>query len=270
MSSTKTTKTKTASTASTAAPTKTAASASASASSLEGISPINPLKRSYANASAVPAVCYADEFDASTIQISQICNSKSKIRSFNINTTDGNRVLIQLDGGGRIPSRFGVDVTENGKTYLRLTITDKAEMKAMLAVPDAVLPQVIAGKDVYWAKKVTEDAVRSNFNRVFANAPQPKEDGSGEWAGSIKMMIPMDETGALRKSVSIVDHDGSNVDIADLPGRKYASCIFELGVLYCMGSKSGITKKVVALQLEKIDNRFEAVTFLPKRARKAE
>lgn len=229
----------------------------------------HPLKRSYANVHLTPTVCYADEFDAKHVQISHTSNAKSKVRSFNITTTNGDRVLLQLDAGGKVPSKFGVDFADGGKTYLRLTIPDKKEMDAMLAVPEAILPQVLTGKDVFWPKKIADDVIRSNFNRVFANAPNEKEDSPGEyWHGSIKMMIPQNDDGSLRKGVSIVDHDGSEVALADLPGRNYSSAIFELGCLYVMGQKSGITKKLVKLLLVKPDTRFTNVDFLPKRVRK--
>ena len=263
--------TKPASSAKTAAKT-TAKTAAKPDSSLEIPPPLTTLKRSYANAAAVantPSIVYADEFDASGVQISPTCNTKSKIRSFNITDVKGDRVLIQLDAGGRIPSKFGVDVTDNNKTYLRLTLPDKAEMDAMISVPDAVLPKIIAAKDLLWTKSVSDEAITTNFNRVFANAPQEKGDGSTEfWSGSIKMSVPLNEDGSLRKGVSIVDHDQSPIELDQLPGRKYSAAVFELGCVYLLGQRSGITKKLVKLQLEKVDNRWENVNFLPKRQRR--
>lgn len=261
---------KTASSAKTAAKTATKTAAKPDVSLT--IPPPLTLKRSYTNAAAVsntPSIVYADEFDASRVQISPTCNTKSKIRSFNITDANGDRVLIQLDAGGRIPSKFGVDVTDNGKTYLRLTLPDKAEMNAMLAVPDVVLPKIIAAKDLLWTKTVSNEAVTKNFNTVFANAPQDKGDGTAEcWDGSIKMSVPISDEGSLRRGVSIVDHDGSPVELEQLPGRKYSAAVFELGCVYLLGNKSGITKKLVKLQLEKLDNRWENVSFLPKRQRR--
>ena len=71
-------------------------------------------------------VQYVQDVNLDKLVISSTSNPKSKIRSFNVSTgANGNdRVLIQLDAGGRIPSKFGVDVSDSGKTYLRLTVPD--------------------------------------------------------------------------------------------------------------------------------------------------
>ena len=71
-------------------------------------------------------VQYVQDLELDQVVISKTHNPKSKIRSFNISSgpDPNNRVLIQLDMGGRIPSKFGVDVSDNGKTYLRLTVPD--------------------------------------------------------------------------------------------------------------------------------------------------
>ena len=217
----------------------------------------------------IERVQYVQDLELEQVAISKTHNPKSKIRSFNVsNGPDPNdRVLVQLDAGGRIPSKFGVDVNDNGKTYLRLTVPDADELTALGKIASHLANKVVAGKGVFWPKLITEKAVRSNFSTTFVTPPVAKTDNSGGfWDGSVKMSVDLTDKGSLRSGVSIVDHDGTPVDVADLPGRQYETALFELGCLYILGQKSGITKKLVRLQLKQMDTpHYEEVSFLPKR-----
>lgn len=214
-------------------------------------------------------VQYAQDVDLDKLVISSTPNPKSKIRSFNVSTgVSGNdRVLIQLDTGGRIPSKFGVDVSDNGKTYLRLTVPDSDELAALNKISSHLMDKVVEGKDTFWPKPMEEKIVRDNYSSTFVSPPSEKNDSSGEfWDGSLKMTVDLTASGSLRPGVSVLDHDGTPVTVADLPGRQYETALFELGCLYVLGQKSGITKKLVRLQLKQSDTPYyEEVPFLPKR-----
>lgn len=214
-------------------------------------------------------VQYVQDVDLDKLAISPSPNPKSKIRSFNVSTgVNGNeRVLIQLDAGGRIPSKFGVDVSDSGKTYLRLTVPDPDELEALNKISSHLMDKVVEGKDTFWPKPMEEKIVRDNYSSTFVSPPSEKNDNSGEfWDGSLKMTVDLTASGSLRPGVSVLDHDGTPVAVADLPGRQYETALFELGCLYVLGQKSGITKKLVRLQLKQPDTPYyEEVPFLPKR-----
>jgi len=214
-------------------------------------------------------VQYAQDVKLDRVVISQVHNPKSKIRSFNVSSgpDPNDRVLIQLDTGGRIPSKFGVDVSDNGKTYLRLTVPDADELTALGNISSYLMDRVVAGKGVFWPKLITEKTVRGNYSTTFVTPPAAKNDDSGGfWDGSIKMTVDLTDKGSLRSGVSILDHDGTPMTVADLPGRQYETAVFELGCLYVLGQKSGFTKKLVRLQLKQMDTpHYEEVSFLPKR-----
>ena len=186
-------------------------------------------------------------------------NKKNKSRSVYLqaskNCTDN--VLLQFSKGpGNIPNKFGVETTAYGKTFLHFSVPDEDEFEAMKKIKTEACEIAKKNKAEWWPKGITDLQIEDNFN-TFIQDKKPKDDGTSYWPGQMKVTIPIDmNTGEAR--AKILDENGSQITIHDLPGRKWDKIIIELSMIYFQGKYSwGFgPKKLVCVQLAPDNSRL--------------
>jgi hypothetical protein len=201
-------------------------------------------------------ICYAEDFDFNKNgHLGVIKTGKFRTVPLQISSVDRSPILIQMcRGPGHIPQKFGVDTNQYGKTYLTFNVPDEAEYKSMCDIGACLIDAAKKRKDEWWPKAVSDTAVEEGFNPLIGER-KPKADGNGTWPGQMKVSIPLNaDTGEL-KGCQVLDDDGSEISIHDLPGRKWDTIVFELTSIYFQGKSSwGIGPKVlVKLQLAEND-----------------
>ena len=168
------------------------------------------------------------------ITLMDVYTSKdSGYKGVKINSTVGtNRpLLIQfMNEGGKIPMKFGIDQNQHGKTYLSFPIPSEVEYAAMCKFQADALSYAKTNKEKWWTYPVNDNQVEDNFANLVS-ARKERSDGNGFWPGNMKANIPIDENGDL-KGCEIIDENGNEIKVQDVPGRAWDSIIVEMSGIY--------------------------------------
>lgn len=165
------------------------------------------------------------------------------------------RTLVVVEGGGYIPSKFGVERSNQyGKTYLSFPVTDPAEQAGLRALDQHTL--ALARTDAWWPERAErngrkapgDDSLEEGF-RPILKAAKPKKNGDGFYTPLVKVEVPVAENGDLAKGVKVVDHNNKPVSIYKLNGRKFARVVFELHFVFFKQLELGICKKLHFIKL---------------------
>jgi len=159
--------------------------------------------------------------------------------------TDRRRIWLQFNGEGqaRISESFGVDSDNKfGKTYLTFPVINQKAKEAVWAFDEFLILR--AEKKKYWGEEsptVAEMKKLKTFRKILG-FEKPMKDGTGIWPPNCKV--------AVDKKSKVVDHNGEDIDIHNVPGKRYESITIEILGHYFMGEfKFGVKKRLVALKL---------------------
>lgn len=206
------------------------------------------------------------DFDFETMTAFGPLRAGDRVKTVPINPKKNpyDRVRVQLNGGGRIPKSYGVEVADE-KIRVKLNISSEQESEALKNISANLVDLVKANKDAFWPHGNTEEDVVDNYQALYTPG-NPKDDGSGFWDDSVRMTVPS-ENGQPNSLVTILDHDGQEVkDINALAGRKWDVAIMEFSGLYLSGKKKfGLVKKLASIQLAKPNFSYSKVPFLAKK-----
>lgn len=141
------------------------------------------------------------------------------------------KVLVQLNGGGKIPSTYGVSVNDQGKTVLVLQIVSKEDQTALYQLHEDIIKCAYQNRKKWFTEKTTEKELREKF-QPFLTESKEKKDTPGEfWPPSLKCYIPLED--GYKNLAHIVETDGiTPVHVDELPGRQWKKVIIHVAGLY--------------------------------------
>lgn len=157
-------------------------------------------------------------------------------------------VLVQLNGGGLIPSSFGIDDKEqDGRRKVQLALqVDSLSDHTHLERLRTELGEIVASLWNTWFPDTAAPSheVLVNFCNNFVSPRKKKKTGEGTWSGITKAAI--DPEDCVSRKCKIVDKDtGDIVPFHILPGMTWHKVVFELRYVFVQATKSyGVTEKL--------------------------
>jgi hypothetical protein len=177
---------------------------------------------------------------------------KSKMATIVPITYPGSRpVLIQLSGGGRIPS-FGVDQNEDkpSKFNIVFNVESEEEFESMQNMRNELI-QLAMSKWSSWfpdQKKPSDELIKEQCNPLVSKRT-PKQNSPNEfWPGTLKTVVEMSDI--QTEKCRFRDRDtGDKLELADLAGMNWHKAVVELRSVYVLSNRSyGISKRLRYLE----------------------
>ena len=162
----------------------------------------------------------------------------------------GGPVLVQLDGGGRIPNSFGIEVKE-------AVVDGRHKITACVQIDSMVdhthlerLQRDLSTRAIeLWPTwfpdtKPPSDEVVHTLCNGLVSVRKKKKNSDETWSGCMKVVIEPNDLSS--GACAIIDQVcGDAVPYESLPGRTWTHITMELRYVYIMATKSyGITKKL--------------------------
>ena len=166
---------------------------------------------------------------------------------------DHSKVLLQLNGGGTVPSSFGIKIDneyESGHTSLIYNIQAESEVESLRQLTTDMIQLAIANKKLWWPKGITNTQIKENLAPLFTEK-KLKSSGADYWPAQMKVKIPLDVISGEVKACDIKKNPG-NVDVpfTDLPGSTWETLVVELNGFYFVGKYTwGVVKQLFKLQI---------------------
>jgi hypothetical protein len=169
-------------------------------------------------------------------------------------------VLIQLDGGGNIPS-FGLDQNEDkpNKYNVVINIGSDKEYESLNLVRTDLIDLVLSKWSSWFPeqKKPSDELIREQSNPVVSIRKR-KQNSDALWPGTIKSAVDRSdvETGICR----LVDQDGHRLELSDLPGMRWTKAVIEIRSIYILSNRSyGISKRLRYIECAESDEMEEII-----------
>jgi hypothetical protein len=166
------------------------------------------------------------------------------------NKDDGSKIVLRFSNGGRLPP-FATDVSQFGASNLNFEI-DNEEKNALVDFQKVLLAHVLKHRSTFLPTFLGGDdaIIRGDMlePKIFAEG-KPKKDQEGQfWSHSAKCSFDEKEVNGPTNKVLIVDANGQDVAIADLPRRTYNYVDVQFSCCYLQqGKKLGVSRKLVKL-----------------------
>ena len=170
-------------------------------------------------------------------------------------------VLVQLNGGGKIPVSFGIDDKEiDGKRKVQVAfqIDSLLDHENLDRLRTELGESAVKNWSVWFPDNpVPSREILMNFCGNFVSPRKKKKTGdSGMWSGVAKASIDPDE--CTNNKCKIVDDSGNYVTFSDLPGMTWNKIILEFRWIYIQATKSyGITKRLKYMLCTPIEDEGE-------------
>lgn len=164
----------------------------------------------------------------------------------------GNRpVLVQLEGGGRIPS-FGVDQNEDkpNKFNIVFNVESDEEYKCLQDIRDD-LSTLATEKWSSWfpdQKKPSDELIREQCNSLVSKRTPKQNTPNQFWSGTLKSNV--DKADVETDKCQLRDRDtGDRLQLEDLAGMNWHKAVVELRSVYVLANRSyGISKRLRYLE----------------------
>lgn len=158
-------------------------------------------------------------------------------------------VLVQLNGGGRIPS-FGLDQKEDkpNKYNVIINVECDQEHESLVQVREELTGCTLRMWDKWFPdqKRPSDELLREQCNTLISKRT-PKQNSDSFWPGMFKSGVDRAdvETGRCK----LVDEDGKSLQLEDLPGMRWKKAIVEFRSMYILSNRSyGITRRLRYLE----------------------
>lgn len=186
-------------------------------------------------ASARAVVVSAEDLDFDKhVHVNNVyVNQQKGFKMVKLQSSPENRcpLLLRLKNkGGRISSMFGVDVTPHGKTNLTIPVPCEKEYASLVSFQEKMIEYAKANKTSWWNYDVSNNNIEDNFASIVS-VPKKKNDSDEFWPSNMKTTIPLNENGDLN-NCKIVDMEGNDVSIEDLPGCSWDTVLVEFSSIY--------------------------------------
>jgi hypothetical protein len=176
---------------------------------------------------------------------------KAKMVSIIPLTLSGGRpVLVQLSGGGNIPS-FGVEQNPDKPTKFSVVFNvDSNDEHSCLQHVRSEMIQLATDKWQSWfpdQKKPSDELLQEQCNALVGNQT-PKQNSEGFWPGTLKSTVERSDLETGRCQLRDVE-SGTKLQLTDLAGMKWTKAVVELRSVYILANRSyGITKRLRYLE----------------------
>ena len=162
----------------------------------------------------------------------------------------GKPVLVQLSGGGKIPS-FGVEQNPDKPTKFSVVFNvDSGDEHSCLQNIRTELVTIATEKWHTWfpdQKKPSDELIQEQCNALVGNQT-PKQNSEGFWPGTLKSIVERADIETGRCQLRDAD-SGSSLQLTDLAGMKWTKAIIELRSVYILANRSyGISKRLRYLE----------------------
>jgi hypothetical protein len=166
------------------------------------------------------------------------------------NKDDGSKIVLRFSKGGKLPP-FATDKSQFGASNLTFEIDDD-EKNALGDFQKFLLAHVLKHRAVFLPTFLGgDDAIERGDMlepKIFAEG-KPKKDQEGQfWSHSTKCSFDETEINGPTNKVIIVDANGQDVAIGELPRRTYIYVDVQFSCCYIQSQKKlGVSKKLVKL-----------------------
>lgn len=230
-----------------------------------------PKKRKLDTSKKVQAqTFYADEYDPRAHNIQDPFVLKNGLKMIGIYPKDGkqnSKPYIQFSGGGWISNKFGVETDKWGKTKVTFGVSDQKESANMgKEFKNRSIEIAKKNKDIWWPKGIDE-ALISAYYTPFISDGAAKKDGDGFWDGNCKAGVKINDDSGDVKDCKILDSEGGEISIYDLPGNKWKVVTVQHSGYYVAAKGWGPMKTMSLIQLASNERGpvNEEVSILPVR-----
>lgn len=228
-------------------------------------------------------IIYANEFDISKhVQFGKLLSDGGvKIVNFFNKEAGGGKVLIQLDEGGFISGKFGVEKSglydHTNVSFTFSSESDDSDYAAVQSIQKQLQDAVIANRKEWRVDEDVEDAfligtmakLTKKGKLKKANKRKNPDDDTERWNATLRTMFKDEDVD--KNKVVFEDVDGNiTKDPFELLGSKWESIVLEISGIFFQGSKIGISRKLRHVVYKKSGggNNDAVIVPLPKRARK--
>jgi hypothetical protein len=180
-------------------------------------------------------------------------NKSVGIRLIPIRNQSGMPMLLQFMKGGRIPPKFGVQVSNQGSFKLNLTfsVPDIKEHESLTGMMTFIVDHAKANRETWWpSENIKPDTIEDNAQGIISKrVPIPeakkKAGGATEYAGNVKVTIPVDSEGKLKNCIVVDENNAPVSDIYSVMGRNYEKIMMSVDGLYFQKKALGIGPKTL-------------------------
>jgi len=188
-------------------------------------------------------------------------NRNNKMCSIKPFENSRERLTIILDGCGTISSRFGVEASEYGKTYMQAPLLDEEEIAGLQAL-DRMLFERMSSDDCWPKRPVNSitgrrapsaEMLAESYNRILKprKMKNVENEADGYYPPSLKCTVPLKESGELKGGVRVINCRKENVSIHACPGQEIKRMVIEIHYVYFKDTTLfGIVKELKYVQIK--------------------
>jgi hypothetical protein len=174
---------------------------------------------------------------------------------------DTRPILVQLGGGGAIPSAFGVDRKEGEeKATVTFEIGSDEDHEHLERLTTEFRDTVCKQWGTWFPDtKVPASALLADLCNPLVGERKKKRTGDGVYPGMSKASLQNKEL--IDGTCVLVNADTKQkISLEELPGKRWKQIILEFKFIYILSSKSyGLTRRLRYLSCEDADDQFDIV-----------